>query len=217
MSRKPIKSTSGALRPGDGLELSDYVDPNGNLWITGTVTIAGTAPGGTVSITLPPFTTSLPVNVIGGVTDNLTQIGGTAITLGQKPMAQSLPVVIASNQPPFGVALPTITAGNVPQNATSTAYEASRIAKAAPGVLYGLSGFNSKAQAQFISLFDASLLPANGAVPVLFLFVASTAAFSFDFGSTGRAFYAGIVAANSSTGPTLTIGSADCWFDVQFS
>lgn len=41
----------------------------------------------------------------GGTSDvNLIEVGGAAVSLGQKPMATSFPVVIASDQSPFSVA-----------------------------------------------------------------------------------------------------------------
>ena len=101
-------------------------------------------------------------------------------------------------------------------NSTSIAYEASRIVKPTPGTLYGLTGYNSKASAQFILIFDAPLLPAEGAVPAIIIAVAATTPFSLDYGSLGRQFKRGIVICNSSTANTKTIGSADCWFDVQY-
>ncbi len=101
-------------------------------------------------------------------------------------------------------------------NASSTAYEPSRVVKATPGVLFGLTGYNSKASAQFIQLHDATLLPAEGVAPVATFTVAATSNFSLDYGLKGRKFDKGIVLVNSSTGPTKTIGSADCWFDAQY-
>lgn len=101
-------------------------------------------------------------------------------------------------------------------NATSIVYETSRVAKATPGVFYGLSGYNSKGSAQFIQLHNAASLPADTAVPVLMFTVPATSNFAIDFGPRGRSFSVGIVVCNSSTGPTKTIGSADCWFDLQY-
>lgn len=101
-------------------------------------------------------------------------------------------------------------------NATSSAYEASRVVKASAGKVFGLQGYNSKASAQFIQLHDAASLPADTAVPEVILTVAATANFSIDFGTNGRYFPTGIVVCDSSTGPTKTLGSADCWFDVQY-
>lgn len=101
-------------------------------------------------------------------------------------------------------------------NSTSVAYEASRVVKAKPGTLFGLTGYNSKASAQFIHVFDAPGTPAEGAIPVVVISVAASSPFSIDWGALGRTFERGIVLVNSSTGPTKTIGSADCWFDAQY-
>ncbi len=110
---------------------------------------------------------------------------------------------------------PQSSALSAPLNSTSEAYETSRVVKVGPGILYGFSGYNSKASAQFIQLFDANALPAEGAIPVMVITVPATSNFSYSPGVYGRAFEAGIVILNSSTGPTKTIGSADCWYDVQ--
>lgn len=112
-------------------------------------------------------------------------------------------------------AIRDLQAGAV-SNATTTAYASSLVVKAAPGILYGLSGFNSAATDQFIHLYDSTTLPANGVAPKTLIKVPTASNFSVDFGRSGRSFATGIVIGNSSTGPIKNIGSADCWFDVQY-
>lgn len=114
------------------------------------------------------------------------------------------------------ISVPSVQTVLLPTNSTSTAYQASRVVKATPGVLLGVTGYNSKATAQFIQLHDAVSLPADGGVPVITISVAGTSNFSLDLGVYGRYFPTGIVICDSSTGPTKTIGAADCWFDVQY-
>ena len=95
------------------------------------------------------------------------------------------------------------------------AYEASRIAKAAAGTLYTLTGYNS-GPAQFIQIHDSATLPANGAAPVVIIPVPAQGGFSYDFAGYGLPLSNGIVITNSSTGPTKTIGSADCYFTLLY-
>lgn len=112
--------------------------------------------------------------------------------------------------------------GILPQNAGVQAAAASKIIKPFGGKLYGVSVLNTNANGQFILLFDANAVPANGSVPVARFacagFVAATGGGNLGiyYGSTGRAFEQGIVICNSSTSATLTIGAADCFFDAQF-
>ena len=108
------------------------------------------------------------------------------------------------------------TQGRSLTNATTTAYATNLVVKATAGTLYVVTGFNSKTTGQFIQIHDATALPADASVPKIIFYVAGNSNFSFDLGEYGRAFANGIVICNSSTGPTKTIGAADCWFDVQY-
>lgn len=101
------------------------------------------------------------------------------------------------------------------KNATSTALEASHVVSDEESRLFGCVGYNSGA-AQFIQFHDAAALPDDGAVPEVVFKVAATENFSLHYGEIGRHFKLGIVVCNSSTEATKTIGSADCFFDVQY-
>lgn len=110
----------------------------------------------------------------------------------------------------------SVESGVLPENASSRALEASRIVKPFGGKLFGLSVYSSNGAAQFIQLFDANVLPDDGAIPTFVLKVEASDNLGLYFGSVGRAFEQGIVVCNSSTADTKTIGSADCWFDAQY-
>ncbi len=107
------------------------------------------------------------------------------------------------------------SSGTTLTNVATAAYAASLVLSATPKKLFGLSGYNSKATAQFIQLHDAAALPADATVPVVVFSVPPLSNFSLDYSPNGRSFTTGIVVCNSSTGPTKTIGAADCWFDGQ--
>lgn len=99
----------------------------------------------------------------------------------------------------------------------SVAYEASAIVKSTPGTIFSITGYNSKTSAQFIQLHDSATLPADTAIPKVILSVPASSNFFYDFGEIGRFCEKGIVVCNSSTGATKTIGSADTWFNIQYT
>lgn len=175
-------------------------------WNVGNVT-------GTVSLPTGASTSALQTS--GNA--SLTSIDGKTPALGQALMAASVPVVIASNQTAVPITYaPQSSGATSPDNSTSVALVASQVVKASPGVLYVVTGYNNRATAQFIQMYNATSLPANGAVPVIVITVPGRSNFSYDVSPYGRFFSTGIVIGNSSTAATKTIGASDCWFDVQY-
>ena len=101
-------------------------------------------------------------------------------------------------------------------NKTTTANAASLVASSSgPVYLCGLTGYNAKTSTQFIQIHDAASLPAEASVPKIVFEVQASSKFALDYGPSPRKFTTGIVICNSSTQATKTIGSADCWIDVQ--
>ena len=83
-------------------------------------------------------------------------------------------------------------------------------------VAYGFTAYNTKASSQFINVFDANAQPGNGAVPLFSWSLAANTGVGFGWQPNGRQFQTGLVLCNSSTDATVTIGSADCFFDAQY-
>ena len=95
----------------------------------------------------------------------------------------------------------------------SSAYENSRVLKASAGTAMMIMGYNSKTTTQFIQIHNTTSVPADGAAPAIApLPVFAQQPFAFSIPTTGMPFTTGITVCNSSTGPTKTIGSADCYF-----
>lgn len=103
----------------------------------------------------------------------------------------------------------------IPLNKTTTSYTNSLIVKQEAGTLHFITGYNSGPD-QFIQIHDSVLVPSDGSIPSIIFIIPAQSNFSFDLGVEGRYFSNGIIICNSTTGPTKTIGSADCWFDVQY-
>src|SRR5690348_17286280 len=99
-----------------------------------------------------------------------------------------------------------------PANKSSLAYVASFVVKSGPALLFGFTVYSSKASAQFIQWFDAATVPADGVVPAGVISIAATSDREMLW-IPPRTFNTGIVLCNSSTGPTKTLASADCFFD----
>ena len=102
-----------------------------------------------------------------------------------------------------------------PNNVNSGALVNALTVKFGEGLLFGFTVNNTKASSQFILVFDMQSAPGAGAVPVCSFIVNASSNLPVNW-IPPRTFRAGCFLANSSTSATLTAGSADCFFDVQF-
>lgn len=103
------------------------------------------------------------------------------------------------------------------ENRSTTAYATNLVISSSPAKLHKLIGYNSLGSIQFIQLHDAASLPVDTAVPKVVITVPASSNFEINYGEVGRLFSNGIVVCNSTTGPTKSIGLANCWFDAQIS
>lgn len=104
----------------------------------------------------------------------------------------------------------------LPRSASSTVYSNLLVVQSGAVLAFGFSVYNSNASAQFILVFDTGQVPPSGAVPAVVFTAPGASNLPVAWAPGGRAFRSGLVLANSSTGPTYTPGSADCWFDCQY-
>lgn len=157
-----------------------------------------------------------------GTTSNTTSVTGVPNTL---PMARynASPTVRTEGQ--FGnlqadpqgnlntgiksIALPWSSGG-------SSAYESGRVIKAGGGNLRSLYIYNSGAS-QFIQLHNSASAPADTTAPLIPYAIGAGQSLEIDFGLDGLSLNTGIYVCNSTTGPTKTIGAADCWFFARYS
>ncbi len=188
-------------------------DNGGSLTVDGSVNISNfpaTQPvSGTVTVAQ-----ANAANLNATVTGNVSASQSGTWNIGSITTLPALPT--GANTIGAVISSPNSGLTHSLSNANTTAYAASIIAKASAGVLYMITGFNSRASGQFIQLHDSATLPADASVPKLIFYVEAKSNFALDLGKYGRYFTTGIVICNSSTGPTKTIGAADCWFDVQY-
>jgi hypothetical protein len=84
-------------------------------------------------------------------------------------------------------------------------------------VVYGFTVYSTKGSAQYLNVFDANTVPADAAVPLFSFALAANSGVGFGFTPRGRQFQTGLVLCNSSTDTAKTLGSVDCFFDVQFA
>lgn len=104
----------------------------------------------------------------------------------------------------------------LPLSANSGGLATFMMAKQGQGICYGFSVYNQSANAQWIFMMTPDTFQTSGATPLQSFPVAAKSLLSVDFGQVGRAFRQGFVLANSTTEATLTVGSANCIFDIQY-
>ena len=105
---------------------------------------------------------------------------------------------------------------DLPFNGGSQALEAGRQIMTGQAFMLAFTVLNTNASSQYIQLHDVTAAPASGAIPAVVYTVTGSSDKTITWALPGRRFHRGIYITNSSTAPTLTAGSADCFFDVQY-
>lgn len=116
----------------------------------------------------------------------------------------------------IGVSSTVLTQGIAMSRIGSAVVGSSLVIKAGAGTLYGLSVYNTGAVDQYIQIHNTTTLPADTAVPIITIPLYAGGVLFLDYGVYGIPFAVGMVACNSTTIGTKTIGAADCWFVATY-
>jgi hypothetical protein len=160
---------------------------------------------GTVSVTEPVSvddngasltvdTPQLPAALVGGRLDENVGawLGSTAPTVGQKTMANSVPVTIASDQSTLPATLiPATTGGLTTFHLVSAATTNATNIKASAGQVFGWYIYNSSAAARKVAFHNTAGSPTAGA-SIFFTLVIPAGSAANVFTDTGIAFSTGI-------------------------
>ncbi len=85
-----------------------------------------------------------------------------------------------------------------------------------PARLFNLNVTSQDNSDQFVMVFDAAAVPANGAAPAAVFKVPAGSTAGIDYGWRGKAFENGICWSNSTTLPELTAGAANCYAEANW-
>lgn len=128
-------------------------------------------------------------------------------TLGQKTMANSTPVVLASDQTVIPVSMAPATSGGLSIYRNIDLDETGVTAKASAGQLFGYYISNNASTVMYVKVYNMATNPTSSDTPVLTLPIPAQAAANIEF-SNGVAFATGIalrattgVADNNNVGP----------------
>lgn len=105
------------------------------------------------------------VTVSGAITANVNQINGAAISLGQKTSANSIPIVIASDQSPIAISDSVSLTGGASTFGKAVT-NAAQAVKAAAGKVYAILVGNNNAAISYLQLFDLATGNVNLGVTV---------------------------------------------------
>jgi len=114
-------------------------------------------------------------------------------------------------------AVPAPSGASAPKNKEMAAPGKSLVIKNAQGVLMSVTATNTTAADLYLLLFDAAAVPPDTTVPVDWAVIPAKFAGGLDYGSLGRAFTNGIVAAMSTTMETLTMTGANHLLSARYS
>ena len=93
-----------------------------------------------------------------------------------------------------------------PLNVASPSLEASRVISTQDCTVYGITVFNNHTESLFVQVFDATTVPAEGALVNADIWkVQPNQVGMIDYGDQGKRFSVGAVVLLSSTGATKTI------------
>lgn len=208
-------SIAAAVTVNNAVATNLKVDPSGVTSPVSLTTLPALAAGAAI---IGKVTTDQTTH---GTTDlvaaDITKVGGTAVSLGQKNMSASFPVTVASDNT-VKTSVTPITSGGCSTYSGSVGATATLV-KSSAGQLYGMVIGNSNTTVVYVQVFDvnsAGNVTLGTTSPKLSFFVPVGGGLCRDF-SSGVVFNNGIVFActTTRTGSTAPTNTVDINFDYM--